>query len=213
VSAESINTTGRATSKPGGPHGGREGKRFLGSKVVTNRTYTIGGNALRIAFGPASQIREKEMSPNKTIMTTFVIGLLFAGTSNLAAKDITATDFSNSRSYSSAVSTEGGKIVWLAGEAVLRDENGKSLAGDFEGQTRAIFASIEKTLAQHQGKLSDIVYMTVYITDARYGDKFVEIRKEIFKQNFPASTLVTVSGLAHPSLLIEITPVAVVGGK
>jgi 2-iminobutanoate/2-iminopropanoate deaminase len=153
------------------------------------------------------------MSPSKTIMTTSVIGLLFAGTSGLAAKDITATDFSNSRSYSSAVSTEGGKIVWLAGEAVLKDENGKSLAGDFEGQTRAIFASIEKTLAQHQGKLSDIVYMTVYITDARYGDKFVEIRKEIFKQNFPASTLVTVSGLAHPSLLIEITPVAVVGGK
>jgi enamine deaminase RidA (YjgF/YER057c/UK114 family) len=139
--------------------------------------------------------------------------LLFAGANGLAAKDVTATDFSNSRSYSSAVSTEGGKIVWLAGEAVLKDENGKSLAGDFEGQTRAIFASIEKTLAQHQGKLSDIVYMTVYITDARYGDKFVEIRKEIFKQNFPASTLVTVSALAHPSLLIEITPVAVVGSK
>jgi len=81
------------------------------------------------------------MSPSKTVMTTSLIGLLFAGTSGLAAKDITATDFSNSRSYSSAVSTEGGKIVWLAGEAVLKDENGKSLAGDFEGQTRAIFAS------------------------------------------------------------------------
>jgi enamine deaminase RidA (YjgF/YER057c/UK114 family) len=60
---------------------------------------------------------------------------------------------------------------------------------------------------------SDIVYMTVYITDARYGDKFVEIRKEIFKQNFPPSTLVTVSGLAHPALLIEITTVAVIGSK
>jgi enamine deaminase RidA (YjgF/YER057c/UK114 family) len=55
--------------------------------------------------------------------------------------------------------------------------------------------------------------MTVYITDARYGDKFVEIRKEIFKQNFSASTLVTVSGLAHPALMIEITTVAVIGGK
>ena len=154
------------------------------------------------------------MARNSLIVTTSMIGLLlFAAASGLAAKDITATDFSNSRSYSSAVSTEGGKIVWLAGEAVLKDENGKSLVGDFEGQTRAIFASIEKTLAQHQGKLSDIVYMTVYITDARYGDKFVEIRKEIFKQNFPASTLVTVSGLAHPSLLIEITTVAVVGSK
>src|SRR5689334_2828230 len=149
-----------------------------------------------------------------SLVTISIIGLLLFATANeLAAKDITATDFSNSRSYSSAVSTEGGKIVWLAGEAVLKDENGKSLVGDFEGQTRAIFASIEKTLAQHEGKLSDVVYMTVYITDARYGDKFVEIRKEIFKQNFPASTLVTVSGLAHPSLLIEITTVAVVGSK
>jgi enamine deaminase RidA (YjgF/YER057c/UK114 family) len=154
------------------------------------------------------------MTRTRLIVATSVIGLLlFAAASALAAKEITATEFSNSRSYSSAVSTEGGKIVWLAGEAVLKDENGKSLAGDFEGQTRAIFASIEKTLAQHQGKLSDIVYMTVYITDARYGDKFVEIRKEIFKQNFPASTLVTVSGLAHPSLLIEITTVAVIGSK
>ena len=154
------------------------------------------------------------MSGAKLIVVTSIVGLLLsAGVSALAAKEITATEFSNSRSYSSAVSTEGGKIVWLAGEAVLKDETGKSLVGDFEGQTRAIFASIEKTLAQHQGKLSDIVSMTVYITDARYGDKFVEIRKEIFKQNFPASTLVTVSGLAHPALLIEITTVAVIGSK
>ena len=134
------------------------------------------------------------MTLTRLIATTSMIGLLlFAAAGALAAKEITATDFSNSRSYSSAVSTEGGKTVWLAGEVALKDENGKSLVGDFEGQTRAIFASIEKTLAQHQAKLSDIVYMTVYITDARYGDKFVEIRKEIFKQNFPASTLVTVS--------------------
>ena len=154
------------------------------------------------------------MTHAKLVVVTSIIGLvLSAALSALAAKEITATEFSNSRSYSSSVSTEGGKTVWLAGEAVLKDESGKSLVGDFEGQTRAIFASIEKTLAQHQGKLSDIVSMSVCITDARYGDKFVEIRKEIFKQNFPASTLVTVSGLAHPALLIEITTVAVIGSK
>ena len=108
------------------------------------------------------------MTHARFIVVTSVIGLaLSAALSALAAKEITATEFSNSRSYSSSVSTEGGKTVWLAGEAVLKDETGKSLIGDFEGQTRAIFASIEKTLAQHQGKLSDIVSMTVYITDAR----------------------------------------------
>jgi enamine deaminase RidA (YjgF/YER057c/UK114 family) len=154
------------------------------------------------------------MARTRLIVATSVIGLLlFAAASALAAKEITATEFSNSRSYSSAVSTEGGKIVWLAGEVALKDETGKSLVGDFEGQTHAIFASIEKTLAQHQGKLSDIVSMTVYITDARYGDKFVEIRKEIFKQNFPASTLVTVSGLSHPAMLLEVTTIAVIGSK
>jgi 2-iminobutanoate/2-iminopropanoate deaminase len=154
------------------------------------------------------------MTLTRLITTTSVIGLLlFAAASTLAAKEITATDFSNSRSYSSAVSTEGGKTVWLAGEVALKDESGKSLVGDFEGQTRAIFASIEKTLAQRQAKLSDIVYMTVYITDARYGDKFVELRKEIFKKDFPASTLVTVSGLSTPQMLIEVSTVAVIGSK
>jgi 2-iminobutanoate/2-iminopropanoate deaminase len=147
------------------------------------------------------------------VITSVIAGTLTGALSPLVAKEITATDFSNSRSYSSAVSTEGGKTVWLAGEVAVKDESGKSLAGDFEGQTRAIFASIEKTLAQHQAKLSDIVYMTVYITDARYGDKFVELRKEIFKKDFPASTLVTVSGLSTPAMLIEVSTVAVVGSK
>ncbi len=154
------------------------------------------------------------MTRTRISVTASMIGLLlFGAAGDLAAKDITATDFSNSRAYSSAVATEGGKTVWLAGEVALKDESGKSLVGDFEGQTRAIFASIEKTLAQHQAKLSDIVYMTVYITDARYGDKFVEIRKEIFKKDFPASTLVTVSGLSTPPMLIEVSAVAVVGSK
>ena len=154
------------------------------------------------------------MTRTRLIVAVSMIGLMLcAAASAVVAKQITATDFSNSRSYSSAVSTEGGKIVWLAGEVALKDESGKSLVGNFEGQTRAIFASIEKTLAQHQAKLSDIVYMTVYITDARYGDKFVELRKEIFKKDFPASTLVTVSGLSTPEMLIEVSTVAVIGSK
>jgi 2-iminobutanoate/2-iminopropanoate deaminase len=154
------------------------------------------------------------MTRTRLIVAVSMIGLILcAAASAVVAKQITATDFSNSRSYSSAVSTEGGKIVWLAGEVALKDESGKSLVGNFEGQTRAIFASIEKTLAQHQAKLSDIVYMTVYITDARYGDKFVELRTEIFKKDFPASTLVTVSGLSTPEMLIEVSTVAVVGSK
>jgi 2-iminobutanoate/2-iminopropanoate deaminase len=55
-----------------------------------------------------------------------------------------------------------------------------------------------------------MVTMTVFITDARYGDRFTELRKEIFGDNFPASALITVAGLARPELLVEVQGVAVI---
>ena len=94
------------------------------------------------------------MTRTQLIVVTSMVGLLLAAAvSALAAKEITATEFSNSRLYLFAVSTEGGKIVWLAGEVALRDESGKSLVGDFEGQTRAIFASIEKNFVPTSGQV------------------------------------------------------------
>jgi enamine deaminase RidA (YjgF/YER057c/UK114 family) len=41
------------------------------------------------------------------------------------------------------VVTEGGKIVWVSGQTGLVDEQGKSMAGDFEGQARVIFRNID----------------------------------------------------------------------
>ena len=74
--------------------------------------------------------------------------------------------------------------------------------------------SLDKTIKANGGAgLKDMVTMTVFITDPRYGNILTEIRKEIFKECFPASALITVSGLAVPGLLIEIQGIAVVGGK
>ena len=56
-----------------------------------------------------------------------------------------------------------------------------------------------------------MVTMTVFITDARYGDRFTELRKEIFRDNFPASALITVASLARPELLVEVQGTAVIG--
>jgi 2-iminobutanoate/2-iminopropanoate deaminase len=55
--------------------------------------------------------------------------------------------------------------------------------------------------------------MTVFINDVRLGDHLTEIRKEIFKQCFPGSALITVTGFARPGILIEIQGMAVIGGK
>lgn len=116
------------------------------------------------------------------------------------------------RAYSQAVVTEGGRIVWLAGQVGAADASGNSLAGDFDGQVREIFARLNQTLAEAGGSLADMVTMTVFITDARYGDRFTELRKEIFGENFPASALITVAGLARPEMLVEVQGIAVIGG-
>ena len=113
------------------------------------------------------------------------------------------------RGYSQAVTTTGGRTIWLAGQVAIEDGNGRSLAGDFDGQVREVFARLGRTLEEAGSKLSDMVTMTVFITDARLGDRFTQLRCEIFGDDFPASALITVAGLARPEMLVEIQGIAV----
>lgn len=117
---------------------------------------------------------------------------------------------SQARAYSQAVITEGGRTIWLAGQVGAADGSGRSLAGDFDGKVREVFSRLGQTLAEAGGDLRDMVTMTVFITDARYGDRFTQLRKEIFGDNFPASALITVAGLARPEILVEVQGVAVI---
>jgi 2-iminobutanoate/2-iminopropanoate deaminase len=113
------------------------------------------------------------------------------------------------RAFSPAVETRGGRMIWVAGHGGLHEAD-KPLDGDFDGQTRQAFRNIGNTLARAGGKLTDIVTMTVFIADSRYGDRFIEIRKEIFPSGqYPASALITAAGFARPAMLVEIQCVAV----
>jgi 2-iminobutanoate/2-iminopropanoate deaminase len=78
------------------------------------------------------------------------------------------TELQKSRSYSPAIITMGGKIVWLAGQTALEDLNGRSIEHDFERQTRTCFELIGRTLARAGGNLKHLVTMTVYLSDGRY---------------------------------------------
>jgi len=124
------------------------------------------------------------------------------------AKECYAPDArSQERAFSRAVVTEGGKTIWLGGQT-------GSPTSNFDGQVREIFDALDKTIKAVGGSgLKDMVTMTVFIVDVRNGDRLTEIRREIFKDCFPGSALITVTGLARPGLLIEIQGMAVVGGK
>ena len=58
--------------------------------------------------------------------------------------------------------------------------------------------------------MGDIVKLTVFIRDMELFDEIHDIRRSYFEEPYPASSMVEVSMLADPDLLIEIEAVAVV---
>jgi enamine deaminase RidA (YjgF/YER057c/UK114 family) len=154
---------------------------------------------------------EEEMLLRANVISPIALGATLAvalGMTSAFAKECYAPDArSQERAFSRAVVTEGGKTVWLGGQT-------GSPNLDFEGQAREAFAELDKTIKAVGGTgLKDMVTMTVFIGDVRLGDRLTEIRKEIFKECFPGSALITVSGFARPGILIEIQGEAVIGGK
>ena len=113
------------------------------------------------------------------------------------------------RSYSIAVSAFGKRTIYVSGIAAWEDETGKSLAGDFAGQTRVVFGKLRKILEPLGATLDDIVSMTVFVTDMQYGQTFTKIRKEYFIKDYPASALIGIKELARPPMMIEIHATAV----
>ena len=137
------------------------------------------------------------------VAAAFVSAIPAAMAKECYAPDQRAKD----RGFSRVVTSEGGKTLWLAGHTAAPNL-------PFDQQVRQIFSDMDRNIKATGGAgLADMVTMTVFITDVRLGDRFIEIRKETFRECFPASALITVSGLAQPGLLIEIQGHAVIGGR
>jgi len=153
-----------------------------------------------------------------TIVSTISLGAvaltgLLAFSAAGQARDYLKGERPQQRGYSEAVITQGGRTIWLAGQTATVDDAGRSLAADFEGQVRQLFKNLDRTLQTAGGKLSDMVQMTVFITDVRNGDRLTQIRREVFGDNFPGSALITITALASPDAKIEIQGYAVVDDK
>jgi 2-iminobutanoate/2-iminopropanoate deaminase len=122
--------------------------------------------------------------------------------------------FQMSRAFSPGVVTEGGRTVWLAGQTARKDDGGRDISNNFEAQVLQVFRQMDAILKRVGGSLDNLVQMTVFIKEPRYGDRFVEMRRDIFKGgNYPGSALITVTNFAHPGIEIEIQGIGVVGDR
>ena len=117
--------------------------------------------------------------------------------------------------FSEAVTVTGpGKMIFLA-EVGAEDENGKGgdilHKGDFTAQCKYSFDKIKRALEKNGATLADIAKMVSYLTDVRYQPDFGKCRQEVFGATpMPAHTLLTISQLAWPGMLVEVDVTAVV---
>ena len=82
--------------------------------------------------------------------------------------------------------------------------------GDIKLQTETVLEHIKTVVEEVGGSMEDIVKVTVFITDMGLYDEIHEVRRRYFEEPFPASSMVEVSALIDPRLLIEIEAVAVI---
>ncbi|MBS0520055.1 MAG: RidA family protein [Proteobacteria bacterium] len=102
-------------------------------------------------------------------------------------------------------------IAYVSG-MTARGDDPKALASmDEYAQAKVIFAKIKGLVEAAGGAMSDIVKITVFVTDIRNNVKVWQARREFFTGNFPASTLVEVSALAAPEIRVEIEAIAHLG--
>ena len=105
--------------------------------------------------------------------------------------------------------TNATTTLYLAGQ-LARNERGETVGvGDIRAQTAQVIENMRTILRTEGADLENLVKVTVYTTDIRYFDAISEVRRRYFTGNLPASTMVEVSKLAQPDLLIEIEGVAV----
>jgi 2-iminobutanoate/2-iminopropanoate deaminase len=89
---------------------------------------------------------------------------------------------------------------------------GDKVAGTDEyEQSKVIFGKIKGMVEAAGGAMADVVKITVYVTNIKNNTKVWAARREFFTGDFPASTLVEVSALAAPEILVEIEAIAHIG--
>lgn len=110
--------------------------------------------------------------------------------------------------YSPAVKAEGNRLLFISG-ITARDKEGNVVGkGDIKLQTRQVLENIKAVLDESGATFDHIVKVTVYVTDMSRFKEIHQVRAEYFKKDYPASTMVQVSGLVSKDMLIEIDALA-----
>ena len=108
--------------------------------------------------------------------------------------------------YSRAVQI--GNVIEVSGTTASEDDKVIGV-GDVTLQAEYIIKKIEHTLIEAGFSLNDVVRIRIFMTDISHWEEVAKVHSYLFEDVMPACTLVEVSNLIHPDLLIEIKATAI----
>jgi enamine deaminase RidA (YjgF/YER057c/UK114 family) len=127
------------------------------------------------------------------------------------------TSLAKPSGYTHGIRTEGGRLLFLAGQPGI-DANGKVAAPeDLVAQFTLALANLRTVIESAGGVMTDVVKLTIYVTDkAAYKANLKPIGaayRTFFDRYYPATTLVEVESLFDEGAQVEIDGLAVLAEK
>ena len=108
--------------------------------------------------------------------------------------------------YSRAV--RAGDLVFVSGTTATSPDGSALHPGDAGKQAEVVLERIAAALRELGASLKDVVETRIYVTDMSLWQAVGAAHGAVFKDIRPASTLVEVSALIYPELLVEISAIA-----
>jgi 2-iminobutanoate/2-iminopropanoate deaminase len=100
-----------------------------------------------------------------------------------------------------------GDLLFISGQAGYTD-SGPIVGGGFRAQIDQAFANLSRALEAGRSSLTDVVKVTIFVTDMSNFGEVVEARRRHFSPPYPADSIVEVRALYAREALVEIEAVA-----
>lgn len=111
-----------------------------------------------------------------------------------------------------ATAVRCGDTLYLSGIAPL-DDSGRVVGDDAERQADKVFEIMARVLAAHGAGFGDVLKLNVYLRRIADRPGVAVSRERWFKGARPASTLLEVSNLGLPEMLLEVEAIAHISGE